>query len=556
MKKNCFIVVLVLSIYGNSFSQSINKEPLTSQTYETLLRLFESNSRDTISAIKFAKAYIEKAKNENDSTKIARGYTKLAFVSKRLKAIKYLDTSIVYSKYSKHQDFPTEGYLYKSLYQFEKEEYEKSLKNGILAYQYANKKKNVEQQIKALHQINSINELWGDYKKVLETEFLAYSLLFENPGIEYFSENYLYSLEGIGKCYVRLNKPDSAIYYFNKGIKESLKLKDTVTYHAFVSRTGMALYEKENYFDAIDSLKKGDIYRRSYNNSYLPYYYYYIGSSYYQQGKKDLGVQYYKKIDSIYDKRHVLSPELPFVYDKLVSYYRNKDDDQKQLEYLYKLVRVERIIDVKKINIKNKTNKDYHIPKLLEDKEDLIADLNKRNEKNQVIVWSAIVLLVVMIIATYYYFKRQRKFKKRFENLIASQEIPKNKLEEIEEEENNGISIEIIEDILKHLTRFEIEKKYLEKGISLSDMSKGFGTNSTYLSKVINLKKDKNFSQYINDLRVEFIVRELKVNKKYRNYTIKAIADECGFNSSESFSKAFYKKFGIYPSYYLRNLRG
>lgn len=54
---------------------------------------------------------------------------------------------------------------------------------------------------------------------------------------------------------------------------------------------------------------------------------------------------------------------------------------------------------------------------------------------------------------------------------------------------------------------------------------------------------------------MEYITEELERNTKFRKYTIKAIANECGFKSAESFSKAFYKKLGFYPSYYLRQLK-
>ena len=124
----------------------------------------------------------------------------------------------------------------------------------------------------------------------------------------------------------------------------------------------------------------------------------------------------------------------------------------------------------------------------------------------------------------------------------------------IPESDNNEISVTIIEDILEQLDLFENEKKFLSKDVSLNDMAKKIGTNSTYLSKVINLKKDKNFSQYINDLRIDYTIYLIDANAKFRNYTIKAIASECGFKSAESFSKGFYKKYGIYPSYYLKQL--
>ena len=37
-------------------------------------------------------------------------------------------------------------------------------------------------------------------------------------------------------------------------------------------------------------------------------------------------------------------------------------------------------------------------------------------------------------------------------------------------------------------------------------------------------------------------------------YIIKAIAKEIGFNTSEAFSKSFYKNTGIYPSFFLKEL--
>ncbi len=85
-------------------------------------------------------------------------------------------------------------------------------------------------------------------------------------------------------------------------------------------------------------------------------------------------------------------------------------------------------------------------------------------------------------------------------------------------------------------------------------MAASFNTNYKYLSKVINLYKEKRFPNYINDLRVVYAFTELKTNKKFRKYTIKAIAKECGFKSAESFSKCFYNKYRIYPSFYLKQL--
>ena len=543
-----FFILFIVSANAQTNAQEL----LQSKSYSSLLLLY-NNTSDTLYAKQIARAYIEKSRILNDSNKMALGYVKMALKSDRRNALKYLDTSIILTKNNKHINFPALAYINKSHLLYEKEEYEKSLQSAILGYQFSNKRNNIDQQITALHQIIRINELWGDYPKALETSFLAFNLLNKNPNIEHFSAHYLYSLEDIGKCYLRLKKPDSALVYFNMAIKETLKKKDTFTYLAFVSRTGSALYAKGNYNDALDSLHKGDKNRELFNNSYLPYFYYYVGSTYYNLGNKEKGTPYLLKIDSIYEKKHVLNPELPFVYDKLVSYYRDNNEKEKQLEYLYKLVRAVRIIDAKRVNIKAKTDKDFLIPKLLEEKEGLIEELNKKNKKSAVFTWWVLGFLSISIIALLYYFRRQQQFKQRFAYLIANQELIKSKKTNLEVD-NNVISVAIIKNILNQLDLFESENKFLSKEVSLNEIAKSFETNSTYLSKVINLKKDKNFSQYINDLRIDYAINELEVNTKFRKYTIKAIANECGFKNSESFSKAFYKKYGIYPSYFVKQL--
>ncbi|MBU7570539.1 MAG: AraC family transcriptional regulator, partial [Flavobacterium sp.] len=77
---------------------------------------------------------------------------------------------------------------------------------------------------------------------------------------------------------------------------------------------------------------------------------------------------------------------------------------------------------------------------------------------------------------------------------------------------------------------------------------------ANYLSKVINHYRNKNYNTYLNDLRIEYIVELLKSQSRYRNYTIKALADEAGFSTPQHFSKAFFASTGIYPSYFLNEL--
>jgi len=114
---------------------------------------------------------------------------------------------------------------------------------------------------------------------------------------------------------------------------------------------------------------------------------------------------------------------------------------------------------------------------------------------------------------------------------------------------------EIIVDILENLTKFEKEKGYLDRNLSLPGLAKSIGTNHSYLSRVVNKVKNKSFKQYINDLRIEFAYIDLQTNPMKRRYTIEAIAFENGFRSAESFSKKFLAKYGMYPSAFLKMLQ-
>ena len=487
---------------------------------------------------------------------MARGYQRMAFVSSKGNAIKYLDTTIALSRNSSHPNFPAVGYLFKSYYLYNVEKYEESLQNAIIGYQFAKQKRNIDQQITALHQINGVNELWGDYEKALETELLTKELLFQNKNSELFTDNYIASLEGIGNCFVRLKQPDSALAYYKKGIEESLKNQDSITYQAFVSKTGTALFVKGDYNAALDSLQKAHTYKDYFINSYDIYYNYYMGSIYFQQGNQEKGAFYFKKVDSIYGKKSVLYPELPIVYDKLAAYYETSGNKEMQLNYMQKLVLVVKLIDVKRVYIKDKISEEYEIPKLLEEKDLLIEGLEAKNLASQKIVWIIGGILLLSLLVLIYYIRRQRTFQKRFEMLTAQKDVAVIAKDELKNKEQTSIDIaeDIVAEILENLNAFEAQKGFLSPKIKLTQLAKECNSNSTYLSKVINHTKGKNFSSYINELRVAFAFEELRDNPTFRKYTIKAVALECGFKSAESFSKAFYKMYGIYPSYYSKQL--
>ncbi len=117
-----------------------------------------------------------------------------------------------------------------------------------------------------------------------------------------------------------------------------------------------------------------------------------------------------------------------------------------------------------------------------------------------------------------------------------------------------GVSLKVVKKIVLKLEQFEKREYFLHHNMSLHKLAKKCKTNPTYISKVINTYKNKNFNTYINDLRIAYTVCRLQQDKKLRNYTIKAIASEVGFKNADSFSSAFRKKTGLYPSHFIKQL--
>ena len=71
--------------------------------------------------------------------------------------------------------------------------------------------------------------------------------------------------------------------------------------------------------------------------------------------------------------------------------------------------------------------------------------------------------------------------------------------------------------------------------------------STTKVSNIINNQGEFNFSDYINQLRIQK-VKTLLLEPKYKDYNIESIGFECGFNSKSAFYISFKKFTNLTPS--------
>lgn len=109
--------------------------------------------------------------------------------------------------------------------------------------------------------------------------------------------------------------------------------------------------------------------------------------------------------------------------------------------------------------------------------------------------------------------------------------------------------------IVGKLQEFENSILFTENSISLSTLSTYCETNGKYLSYVINTYKKKDFNNYINELRINYIIKKLKDVPIYRKYKIAVLSEEAGFSSQNKFSTVFKNITTISPSVFIGYLQ-
>ena len=95
----------------------------------------------------------------------------------------------------------------------------------------------------------------------------------------------------------------------------------------------------------------------------------------------------------------------------------------------------------------------------------------------------------------------------------------------------------------------EQEALYKKSDLTLAELAAQIDIHPNYLSQVINEREQKNFYHYINGLRVEAFIRAA-TGPERRQYTLLALAYDCGFNSKSTFNKYFKQHTGKTPSAY------
>jgi len=90
----------------------------------------------------------------------------------------------------------------------------------------------------------------------------------------------------------------------------------------------------------------------------------------------------------------------------------------------------------------------------------------------------------------------------------------------------------------------EQEQLYLNPDLTVEDVVKRLGTNTKYFSALLRIEMHTTFSQFVNEYRIER-AKQLLQDKDEK---VVNLAQQCGFNSNQSFYRTFSKFTGTTPT--------
>lgn len=585
MHKYLFFLTFIFLFSGNSLSQIKDRN----LSYKAIENKIDESHTNPSEMWDYINLYINKSKKENNQQTLMYAYRYASNYSKGAKSLKYADSAINIAQKTKNKTLIAEAYTNRGMIYMDKALYKRALDDILISNKYSLEVGDQYAIHKTIYHIAQNKIYLGLYedanKELLKcVDFFRKKAENNYLGKDY-STYYLFSLSSYIDSNTKIGRQKENGPYLKEAFNYIEKNNLPIYKPYFISSEGTDAYYEKDYKQAISKLSEAI---RLYNDQWTHLNeVYYIGMSHWKLGNRFAAIKYFEQLDTEYNKTKKLDPTFRSAYEILIKYNDSLKKRDKQLEYINKLMTLDRSYEKNFKYLYAKINKEYDTKKLIAEKNKIEESL--KADKRLLITLLFIAVLIMSVIG-FRYNRLERIHKERFEKMIAERnefqeaKVPDNATTakhqdatRIENEEKEPVILQVakptpskeadlynkipglnpvfVESILKQLEDFENDEDFLDPQISQKLLSERFGTNSTYLSKIINAYKGKNFNIYINDLRLEFIVDLLKTDWKYLNKDVKELSQIAGFANSENFSDNFQRKYQLKPSYFIKMMK-
>lgn len=445
--------------------------------------------------------------------------------------------------------------------------------------EFSKKANDIIQVVKMEMNIAGINYGIGNYKLAIKSLKNSEKLIQKNNilfnHVDFFiTKSNLFS--DLGVNYEALFKNDtskvnrkfldSAMFFYKKAIPYS---KYALSNKIKVQNNIALLYTELNKIDRAINIYQNVLVESKDNNLKEEHYIasYNLGYSYFVAKKYEKSLLCFNKVDSLYN----IDNSRPDEYTNSKYYqskiYEIKKDYDKAIQYA-------------SIYLKNFEKNEL---KLGEEKQKISIiqnNLGLKNEMQQlhdkyitqvVLRKLGLYLLLITIALLIFFVVRGYKLRKteeaKFNDIMDQYKKLDNKIvsdsnvefeASIENLQNSSASLNLDVEkeiqLLNKLKELEEKEVFLNQDFTLQFVAKKIKTNTTYLSYVVNKNFQKPFSEYANELKINYVVAQMIKNSLYRKYSTQAIAESVGYKNATSFARTFNKKTGLSPVQFAQKL--
>ena len=213
-------------------------------------------------------------------------------------------------------------------------------------------------------------------------------------------------------------------------------------------------------------------------------------------------------------------------------------------------------LDAEEDFLSDKVKDEYDFREISREKERIAALLQVKNKREIWWISAGVVLFLFIVLLLYRSYRLKSIYKQRFDALMKGHKPYGEVLTRKRElSRKPDISQEVVDKVLEQLDKFEKERKFLDNKMTLSKLAVILDVNSKYLSQIIAHFKGKGVVEYLNDLRIDYILDQMQKDRKLLHYSNRSLASEARFNSERTFYNAFRSRTGITPAFFLEQLR-
>lgn len=320
--------------------------------------------------------------------------------------------------------------------------------------------------------------------------------------------------------------------FLNRAVAESVNC-DNLTAYLY------ARVQAAEVLISVDSLDKAKEYlmqaqnKAIENNEKIQLAHIYMALARIRIKKQEIG----EAISLLHSARNIAENEpciyyLPDIYQTLSQAFRINNNVDSSFYYNDKFNQTQQTLVNEKTNIQvAEVNAKYQ----LEGKQNIIEKLGDQIGTYRTVILSIVIILILTISFLGLYIFKLSKSSKFFANYPTTKCARKKELD-------------IPSSLKGDFNRIFIgQEVYSDPELTLKKLAELLNTNTTYLSRFINEEYKINFSQLLNQLRVEKVCMLMK-DSKLDNIKFEALAQDAGFKSKSTFNIAFKKQKGLTPT--------